>query len=318
LIRIEEARVRALLREAADLPLPDDSDDLFQKLVGSLIKSDPKRAIALMAVPESKTLVDRPAKISRAAAMLKMTISDSLLPQFRNFATPQQIFDEVFGWEVEARRCTIPILRTKMQGLRMAALEQPKDYFYRAKGIVEELALAGVMTEEWDAVSYMLAGVIHDRFTYVRGYFADMAVSDLKFLDVVARFSKAETNNMLLPHSSANYPPYLKPTHPSSPAYAANIFPPAGGRGAGGRGAGGPGRSGRGRGFISGASETRGGRSSLICSHCGKPGHSDATCYKLHPEMAPGASKSRPGPAQSPCTPAEYKALLATLAQYQN
>jgi hypothetical protein len=46
------------LRAAAQLPLPDDSDQLFHKLVSSLIATDPKRAIALLSVPESKSFVD--------------------------------------------------------------------------------------------------------------------------------------------------------------------------------------------------------------------------------------------------------------------
>lgn len=303
------------LRAAAELPLPDDSEHLFLKLVSSLIATDPKRAIALMSVPESKSLVDRPAKLARAAAMLKMTISDALLPQFRNLTTPQQIFDEVYGWEVSSRRTNVPLIRGQLLTLRMSASERPTDYFYRAKGYVEELALAGIESKEWESVGQMLAGVTHDRFQYVRGLFADMPEENLKFLDVLDRFNKSESNNMLLPSNSPFYPPYLRinKTPAPSPAFAADIFPPAGGRGSGGRGAPGRGRSGRGRGDFGGA------KGQLLCTHCGKVGHLIATCFKLHPHLAPGSSRPRSDQTKSPVNSAEYKALLALfMAQQQS
>ena len=313
-----DTKMRETLRRAADTPLsPDHPDALFHQVVATMFKTNPKRAIALMSVPESKDLVDRPAKLSKATAMMKMTISDALIPQFRNFTSPQQMFDEVLSWEVEARMSSVHILRSKLTGIKWLPMETPRDFFYRAKGYVEALALAGVTMPEWEAVGLMVAAVTQERFMYVRGLVGNLPASDLKFLVVLDLLNKADSSNMLLPVTSSCYPPYLKPSPPPhAPAYAADVFQPTGGRGAGGRGAGGRGRSGRGRGAAFGGSG--GDKGLLHCSHCDRTGHLVATCYKLHPELAPGSSRPRHGRSAPPCTPAEYSSLLALLAQYQN
>jgi hypothetical protein len=52
-----------------------------------------------------------------------------------------------------------------------------------------------------------------------------------------------------------------------------------------------------------------------LCTHCQKSGHLVATCYQLHPHLAP--SSSRPKPAQHAPTVAEYNALIAQMARFQ-
>lgn len=306
---VDEVQYRDRLFRAVNTPLPPDdveSKELFRQLVASLINSDPKRAIALMTANAPAPIVE-PAKVSRAAAMLKMCISDALLPQFRNFKTPQEIVDEVFAWEVESRGQSVPLLKEKMNKLKMGLLESPSDYFYRAKGYVEELALAGIVSPEWDSVSQMISGITHDRFSYVRGSLADLPKDELRFADVMGRYYRAESDNMSYAQNHPHHPPYLRTSNPPPvPAYAGErVFPPAGGRAAGAAGRG----RGRGRGSD---------RGSLKCTHCQRPGHLAASCWKLHPELAPSASHVRTPSAAAPPTRVEYDALLALiLAQNQ-
>jgi hypothetical protein len=256
-----------LLATAAGVPLPEASADLFNRMIIEMMKSNPKQAFDLLAVRE-KEVIGRPAKLSKATAMLKMSTSDELLPQFRNFTSPQQIFDEVLGWEIELRMCTIPLLKQKLQFLKWPVNESPRDFFYMAKGYVEELSLAGVVMSEWEAVGQMLAACTHPRFMYVRGYYSSVPATDLKFLEVVKRFNLADASNMLLPQNDPHCPAYAKPPPtPHAPAYVADVFPPAGGRGAGGCGDGGRGRQGRGRGgaFGGAGGDSKGQRR---CTHC--------------------------------------------------
>jgi hypothetical protein len=302
-----------------------DVDAEFMALVMKIAKTDRKRAGELLLAGQTQTptptkkedtLADRKAQL---CALMKSCISAPLLPRFMAFDSPQDIYDEVAGWELDKRANSLPLLREKLTGLIMQGSESPADFFTRSKLIFVDLDVCGEVHTEFSAVTQILNAVVHDRFFALKTFYSGVVPSELLFDEVLSRFNRVEMSCMSLPHNHSHYPPYLRPSKSPAPAYAAHVFTPAGGRGTGaaqatggrgGRGGGGGGRAGRGTGGAAG-----GGRGSLKCAHCGLSGHLIATCYKLHPHLAP--SSSRPKPAEHAPSQAEYAALLAQLARYQ-
>lgn len=319
---ITDAAVRAVTDAAARTAATPSVDAEFHAFVSKLMLTDPTRAAKLLMVnsgeptkPKSEDTDDE--RSAQLCALMKSCISAPLLPRFLAFDDPQDIYDEVAGWELDLRSNTLPLLRTQLVRLQMQGSETPTDFFTRAKGIFLDLDVAGEEHSEATAINQMLNAVVHDRFSPLKTYFVGVLPQHLRFEDVVQRFNRVEVTHMNLPQNHPNYPPYLRATKSPAPAYASHVFPPAGGRGtpgatgaAGGRNSHGGGRGGRGNGGA-----IRGGRGSLLCTHCNKTGHLVATCYQLHPHLAP--SSSRPKPDQRVPTAAEYSALLAELARFQ-
>ena len=293
-------------------------EEEFLALVSKLMRTDPTRAANLLLAGNPQTPVPK-AKDSneerraQLSAIMKSCMSPSMLPRFLAFDDPQEIYDEVVGWEIDKRSNTLPLIKAKLAALQMSSAEIPQDFFTRAKLLFTDLDTAGDCYTEYTAVSLMLAAVVHDRFSPLKTMYVKVLPDALRFEDVVSDFNRVEMQNMNLPKDHPNYPPYLNLTKSPAPAYATHVFPPAGGRGTGaarGRGGRGGGRGGRGNGGVAG-----GGGGPLLCTHCQKSGHLVATCYQLHPHLAP--SSSRPKPAQHAPTVAEYNALIAQMARFQ-